>query len=285
MLLPFGTKRRSIRLWHSLVPFSQEEYGWVKYTAVLQEGQACKLRAVVAGNRFEHLIALLCEVGQNLLERFGNGSGSMIASLDPDAHPCHALHQSQNARLGCILFADDRIDLPMTEFRSKVHDFGSFFDASTEISLVSADFFGFRIATEFLRQVDIFDEEQTQIHIIVERLGADSLLAEKCSAFACCTDAGVQRPFVLVSEMLDNILKEAYRCQAAVLLAAILAAFRTHLPALVGFISLHFAVIERYRSAPDLIPDRVVRTSQMSCDAVDRPAVLQPNFNFVPLFA
>ena len=32
MLFPFGMNRRSIRLWHSLVPFSQEEYGWVKYT-------------------------------------------------------------------------------------------------------------------------------------------------------------------------------------------------------------------------------------------------------------
>ena len=34
MLLPFGIKRRNIRLWHSTVPFSKEEYGWVKYTFV-----------------------------------------------------------------------------------------------------------------------------------------------------------------------------------------------------------------------------------------------------------
>lgn len=85
--------------------------------------------------------------------------------------------------------------------------------------------------------------------------------------------------------MPDNILKKPYRCQTAVLLAAILAVFRTHLSALVGFIALHFSVIERYRSAPDLVLNRVVRTSQMLGDAVDRPAVFQPNFYFVPLFA
>lgn len=90
----------------------------------------------------------------------------MILSFDPDAHPCHALHQSQNTGLVCVLFADDRIDLPMTEFHSEVYNFGPFIDAPTEISLVFADFFGFRAAPELFRQVDVFDGEQTEIHVL-----------------------------------------------------------------------------------------------------------------------
>ena len=81
-------------------------------------------------------------------------------------------------------------------------------------------------------------------------------------------------------EMLDNILKESYRCQASVLLAAVSAVFQVHLLALDGLVTVLLPVVERHHTALDFILYGVVRTTQMLGYAVDRPPVLQSNFNF-----
>lgn len=82
--------------------------------AVLEQRKSRELRPVVTGDGFEHLISLLSKVGHFLLQGIVDRLGSMIVSLDPNAHPRHAFHQGQNARLVFVLFADDRVELPMT---------------------------------------------------------------------------------------------------------------------------------------------------------------------------
>ena len=84
--------------------------------AVLQQRKSCKLRTVVTGNGLEHLIALLCEVGHNLLQCLVDRFGSMVASLDPNTHPRHALDKREDARLVLTDLANDRVDLPVTLF-------------------------------------------------------------------------------------------------------------------------------------------------------------------------
>ena len=85
---------------------------------------------------------------------------------------------------------------------------------------------------------------------------------------------------VVTLEMLDNILKESYRCQASVLLAAVSAVFYIHLFAFISLVAVLLPVVERHHAALDLILYGVVRTTQMLGYAVDRPPVLQSNFNF-----
>ena len=92
--------------------------------------------------------------------------------------------------------------------------------------------------------------------------------------------------FVIALKTLHHVLKETHRRQAAVLLAAVLAVFTVHLLALVGFVTLNLAIVERHGSTLDLVVlDSVVWTAQMLGYAVNRPAVLQTNFNFVSFFA
>ena len=71
--------------------------------AVLHQRKPCKLGAVIAGNGLEHLIALFCKVGHDRLQGFVDRFGSMVASLDPNTHSRHALHQGQNAGLALIV--------------------------------------------------------------------------------------------------------------------------------------------------------------------------------------
>ena len=157
----------------------------------------------------------------------------MVESLDPNTHPRHALNKREHTRLVLTYLANDRVDLPVTEFGTKFHNFRAFFDAPTENFLVLTSFFRFRVATEFIGQINVLDGKQTQIHIVVEGLGTNHFLTAEFSAFKSLAIAGVKRPFVLTLEMLYDILKESYRCQAAVLLAAVSAVFQVHLLALV----------------------------------------------------
>ena len=57
----------------------------------------------------------------------------MVLSLDPNAHLRHVLHKRENARFIFVLFADDCVDLTMTEFCAKIYDLRAFFDTITKI--------------------------------------------------------------------------------------------------------------------------------------------------------
>ena len=69
----------------------------------------------------------------------------MVFSLDPDAHPRHALDKREHTRLIFILFADDRVNLPVTEFGTGIRDLRAFFDAPAENLLVLMDSFWCRL--------------------------------------------------------------------------------------------------------------------------------------------
>ena len=253
--------------------------------AVLQQRKLRELRAVIAGDGLEHLILLLREVRHDRLQGFVDCLGGMVLSLDPNTHPRHALHQGQNAGLALVLLTDDRVDLPMAKLSAKVHDLGAFFNAPTKVLLVLTGFFRFRVSTKFLRQVDVLDGQQTQIHVAVEGFGANHFLTAELTAFKGLALTGVERPFVITLEMLDDVLKKPYRSQATVLLAAVSAFSQIHLLALVGLVTVLFAIVERHGSTLDLVLDRIVRPPQMLGYAVGRPAVFQSNFNFVSFFA
>ena len=112
--------------------------------------------------------------------------------FDPNAHPRHALGQGQDARFALVLLANDRVDLTVTEFGTKFHNFGAFFDAPTENILALAGFFRFRVAAKLFGQVDVLDGKQTQIHVVVKGLGADHFLPTEFAAFKSFAIAGVK---------------------------------------------------------------------------------------------
>lgn len=85
--------------------------------------------------------------------------------------------------------------------------------------------------------------------------------------------------------MLHNVLKKADGSQTAILPATVLTAFQIHRFTFVCFITPYLAVVERHRSALDLVLNCVVRSPQMLGYSVDRPSVLAANLNFVSFFA
>ena len=212
--------RRSIWLWHSFVPFSKEEYGCVKYT----------FRLPFSNSESPANSELLSSV--------------MVLSLNPDAHPRHALDKCEHTGLILILFADDCVDLPVTEFGAGIHDFRAFFDAPAENLLVLTDSFCFRVTMELLWQINILDWQQTEIHVIVQGLSADYFITTELAALKCFAVAGIQRPFPFALEIFYDISKKLRRVEAAVLPVAILAVFQIHSFALIGFIAFHIAVIK-----------------------------------------
>ena len=99
-------------------------------------------------------------------------------------------------------FADDCVDLPVTEFGAGIHDFRAFFDAPAENLLVLTDSFCFRVTIELLWQVNVLDWKQTEIHVIVQGLGADNFIPTELTALWCFAVAGIQRPFAFALEIL-----------------------------------------------------------------------------------
>ena len=168
----------------------------------------------------------------------------MVFSLDPDAHPRHALDKREHTRLIFILFADNRVDLPVTEFGTGIRDLRAFFDAPAENLFVLTDSFRLRITTELLWQINVLDWQQTEIHVIVQGLGADYFIPTELAALKCFAVAGIQRPFPFALEIFYDISKKLRRVEAAVLPAAILAVFQIHSFAFIGYVAFHFAVIK-----------------------------------------
>ena len=99
-------------------------------------------------------------------------------------------------------FADDCVDLPVTEFCTRIHDLRAFFDAPAENLLVLTDSFCFRVTIELLWQVNVLDWKQTEIHVIVQGLGADNFIPTELTALKCFAVAGIQRPFAFALEIL-----------------------------------------------------------------------------------
>ena len=89
------------------------------------------------------------------------------------------------------------------------------------------------------------------------------------------------KEMLIALEMRYNVLKKPYRSQTAVLLAAALAVLMIHLFALVVLVAVLPSIVQRHNSSFDFILDGVIRSSQMFGNTVDRPSVLQSNFNFV----
>ena len=104
--------------------------------------------------------------------------------------------------------------------------------------------FCFRVTIELLWQVNVLDWKQTEIHVIVQGLGADYFIPTELAALKCFAVAGIQRPFAFALEILCDILKESCRAKAAVLPAAILTMLQIYSFALIGFITFHIAVIK-----------------------------------------
>ena len=129
----------------------------------------------------------------------------MVFSLDPDAHPRHALDKREHTRLIFIFFADDRVDLPVTEFGTGIRDLRAFFDTPAENLLVLTDSFCFRVTIELLWQVNVLDWKQTEIHVIVQGLGADYFIPTELDALKCFAVAGIQRPFAFALEILFTL--------------------------------------------------------------------------------
>ena len=129
----------------------------------------------------------------------------MVFSLDPDAHPRHALDKREHTRLIFILFADNRVDLPVTEFGTGIRDLRAFFDAPAENLFVLTDSFRLRITTELLWQINVLDWQQTEIHVIVQGLGADYFIPTELAALKCFAVAGIQRPFAFALEILFTL--------------------------------------------------------------------------------
>ena len=102
-------------------------------------------------------------------------------------------------------FADDCVDLPVTEFGAGIHDFRAFFDAPAENLLVLTDSFCFRVTIELLWQVNVLDWKQTEIHVIVQGLGADNFIPTELTALWCFAVAGIQRPFAFALEILYTL--------------------------------------------------------------------------------
>lgn len=102
----------------------------------------------------------------------------------------------------------DRVDLPMPKLGARTHGFGSFFDASTEDLLVLTDFPRLRVTAELLREIYVLDGQKTEIHIIVEGLGADHVLSTEFAALQGCSATSIQRPVVVTLKMLYHILQE-----------------------------------------------------------------------------
>ena len=126
----------------------------------------------------------------------------MVLSLDPDAHPRHVLDKCEHTRLIFIFFDDDCVNLPVTEFCTRIHDLMAFFDAPAENLLVLTDSFCFRVTIELLWQVNVLDWKQTAIHVIVQGLGADYFIPTELAALKCFAVAGIQRPFAFALEIL-----------------------------------------------------------------------------------
>ena len=99
-------------------------------------------------------------------------------------------------------FADDCVDLPVTEFCTRIHDLRAFFDTPAENLLVLTDSFCFRVTIELLWQINVLDWKQTEIHIIVQGLGADYFIPTELAALWCFAVAGIQRPFAFALEIL-----------------------------------------------------------------------------------
>ena len=141
-------------------------------------------------------------------------------------------------------FADDCVDLPVTEFGAGIHDFRAFFDAPAENLFVLTDSFRLRITTELLWQINVLDWQQTEIHVIVQGLGADYFIPTELAALKRFAVAGIQRPFPFALEIFYDISKKLRRVEAAVLPAAILTMLQIYSFALIGFITFHIAVIK-----------------------------------------
>lgn len=58
---------------------------------------------------------------------------------------------------------------------------------------------------ELLWQVNVLDWKQTEIHIIVQGLGADYFIPTELAALKCFAVAGIQRPFAFVLEILFTL--------------------------------------------------------------------------------
>ena len=102
-------------------------------------------------------------------------------------------------------FADDCVDLPVTEFGAGIHDFRAFFDAPAENLLVLTDSFCFRVTIELLWQVNVLDWQQTEIRVIVQSLSADYFIPTELTALWCFAVAGIQRPFAFALEILYTL--------------------------------------------------------------------------------
>ena len=102
-------------------------------------------------------------------------------------------------------FADDCVDLPVTAFGAGIHDLRAFFDAPAENLLVLTDSFCFRVTIELLWQVNVLDWKQTEIHVIVQGLGADYFIPTELAALKCFAVAGIQRPFAFALEILFTL--------------------------------------------------------------------------------
>jgi hypothetical protein len=132
----------------------------------------------------------------------------------------------------------------MAKLSAKVHDLGAFFNAPIKVLLVLTGFLESRITAELFGEVNVSDGEQAKIHVVIEGLGANHFLTAELTAFKGFAITGIERPFVITLEMLDDVLKKPYRSQAAVLLAAVPTVFQVHLLALVGLVTVLLTVVE-----------------------------------------
>ena len=150
----------------------------------------------------------------------------------------------------------------------------SLFDAFSKISLVFSDFVLLGISTELFWQVHVFDWQQAEIHIAVERFCADRFLSLKSSIGNSPTGTSIQRPFIF-PEMLGDILKKRGCFKASVFPAAFLTMFEINGISDICLVSLDLAIVQQNRAPYDFILYGIIRSSQfLAIPYIDRLSLL-----------
>lgn len=143
--------------------------------------------------------------------------------------------------------------------------------------------FGF--STELFRQVHVFDWQQAELHIAVERFCADSFLSLKSSIDNSPTGTCIQRPFIF-PEMLADILKKRGGFKASVFPAAFLTMFEIDRISDICLVSPDLAIVQQNRATHDFILYGIIRSSQFFGNSVYCLFVFVPShLNDMPFFA
>ena len=68
------------------------------------------------------------------------------------------------------------------------------FNTVTKIFLLLTNFIFLGVPSEFLGKINVFQGDQPQIDIVVERFGTNNLVTPEQAAFQCMTITSIQRP-------------------------------------------------------------------------------------------